>query len=246
MTRLAAVVLVLLAAGFVACDSTEPLTSTASQSVQLSFVVIASSVFEADVWDRYVDSNRNGLVDPGEPRDGYACGESGYFSTFGIGQAPTAFTIDIRVIRSGTVVQEVLTAANAFSSFLSATLEDDRFVTGVTPAQPPSPDFGFAYNNPRRVPDTSYAYLSSCLTDVPLPVFGQVGGLPVPVQISLQQGDTLQVTAGQAPFPLTNYEAVGPLHVDVLVDGALPQSEAIEGITSVGENGTLRFTYQYR
>lgn len=246
MTRFAGVLLILLAAALPACDSTEPLTSPSTQTVELRFIVEAGSIFEVDMWDRYVDPNSNGQVDPGEPSAGLWCGEDAFFSRVGVTQAPWEFTVDIRIVRNGTVVQEVLTTPNAFSRFLSATLEDPTVILGETPVRPSNAEPGYAYANPRRLPDTSYDYFTACLPDVDVPTFGQVGGLPVPVQISLQKGDTLIVTAGQSPNGITNYGPAGPLHADVFVDGVQLSLSAIDGTNEVGSTGVLRFSYQFR
>lgn len=181
-----------------ACDTEQP-TSQGPRTATVRFLSFASVPGYCDLWDRYVDSNANQIVDPGEPFDGIECGFCYDLAEPEIAAVPARFSVEVSVIRAGTTVKTVLTPASAISGFTSISDDDGREIPLGTPGDPPFAVAGYVYDHPRGEYYGSADTLSGCFL---LPIEPNIAGEPPPFEVELVPGDTILVRAGRADTPV--------------------------------------------
>ncbi len=223
------------------CDTEQPVR-TGTRTVSLDFASYTQGEL-VDVWDRYLDRNRNGLAEKIE-FVGTECGavyetpaESQHAALWG-------FAAEVNVIRAGTVTETRLLPASAsttFASYPSAPDDTTQYPPDPPmPDQPPGFDPAFLYLNPRRMLNVS-SDVMRCTNTGSLTT--NLGGFPIPFEFTLEPGDTLVVRAGRNPRPPFPSWSSLPKSFDAVlrVDGVVVTPE---GTTTSEAGGIIAFRYQ--
>ncbi len=245
---------VLLLGGLCGCNTTQPLNlGTRTAQVNLYHPKVVTCY--VNVWDRFIDSNRNGQVDPdidlaepplccglpvpGNPNPCAGCipPPPGQGATVAV---PIAFAVQITVIRAGTVDREVLTSAAAVRQFSSHT--DSPPILGLTEDRAPepcadAPTATCVFANPRLVPTTNVD-ASNCSQpgNAQIPP-DNIGGGPAPFEFQVNPGDTVLVEAGSSSTdPAQQFTG------SLAIGGQVLASQT----TTVAEGGRLSFSFTVR
>lgn len=238
MIGLAALGLVFVTA--VSCDTEQP-TAQGARTAGIQFVARAPVANMQDLWDRYRDLNNNGQLDSGEPFRGVLCEPIG-LEVPEDAPVPWTFSVEISVIRAGTVTPILVTAPVARADFRSTTVDDQRVILGVTPELPAFD--GFVHVNPRRVFDGNLTALAGCYGAVVEEA--NIAGEDSPFLVDLAPGDTIIVKAGKnpaPPVPIFGEEGLfftGVITLDgrtIVPDGVIDTRDA---------DGRLSFSYTVR
>ncbi len=204
-----------------ACDTTQPL-QLSEQAVEVVLGAQAS-VDIYDVYDRLVDTNGDNLPDV---RSGQAeCRQVfvGASPLTASRTVPWRVSVDIRVVRAGSTEPQTLLTFDPFDPFASV-LSYDTTIESAAPAPPTPPIF---FSNGRRVSVASRDYLENCAGQLDLPD-PNLGGFPLPFEVTLSKGDTIIVQARKQP---DNQHGQLPPQFSVRSQPVLTGSIVIEGRT---------------
>jgi hypothetical protein len=241
--------LLVLACGLCACDTEQPTLADGSETVAVGFTVTAVRRFAFDVWDEYQDVNQNGVLDAGDRLDGLFCDSTPQpLDPARVTEVPIpwAFGLRITVLRQGSQVYELLTPTTA-AGYVNTPGGDGEVFYDQTPPTPDVPRVGILYDNPRRIPETSYLAIRECLQRA-LPNPDQIAGEPPPLEFALGRGDTVIIEAATdptAPIPSLDgdrSEDAGTFTALILINGAAV--EAGPDTTAAADGGALRFSYE--
>ncbi len=193
---------VLAAIGLCGCDTKQPLTQ-GEKTLEIDFTSTGTVWFVYDVWDKYKDSNSNGRLDEDDELIGIACDPGRQLGAPITELVPLTFSVEIVVLRNGSLVRTLITEPRAVSEYTSSTRADQTPVGTPAAPGPISGEQGFFYRNGRTAKENSVEgfecaaiTLGATAGELRLPNFG---GVPPKVQVELAAGDTVIVHAGVNP-----------------------------------------------
>lgn len=185
-----------LAVATLGCNDSSPV-ATAPQTARLSFTNQASSNLTTyDVWERWLDTDADGVPDTRDVATPFQCQDTGQFRSDTV---PWAYTFEVRVLRVGSSTPEV---------FLSR-LGDPEVYGSITPfsdafdpiGDSPSQGNTFFING-KRVTIGSALAIQACFgldpANLPVVIPNLAGDPSGHVDVPLNPGDTLIVVARNA------------------------------------------------